>query len=664
MRPPESSDEALDLIMMAESYYGSLKEVYEENEIFYEGKLEDFIPHPEGYEVTIPVTGRAVVDEATDVVIPEDIQFIYSPRGKGRVSAKAEADADKVRRWLKHLWMHWRWRSSDIDPLRDAARNLFLHGKAVFKLTIDPTLWPVVHTSEEMSPEELELVDEALRVREENNPLVLRSIAPRYIYEDPSVGQRKLWVIEHYQSSAIEIEAMFSQYVPEFRLPPQLYSAGVVPVHEVWTACYIRPDGTYVPGKHWIFVNYRLEYDGENPFYELPYVIKYSGFGVEAYSGDPSRKSVGLLTTQNKSMILAEARRWTQFDAIMTMLAVPVAFLPNTLDVNEISLTPGAVNYVPTEALEYIDKMWVQARIPEAEYLHSLSAISSQIERGTIASVLRGDRPAGVTSGSQLQSLIAQSRIKLDSVRRTLEHMVGQVSSLALRCVDKILQDDVSVFVSDDIEKPFFSIGPDNIKGHYFVAARFVPNEDVIKERKLLIASEAMSKGGMSPYDAYEFAGFENPQEIIARSLAYQVLMSDPIKQYIAQALLTEWGIPYDEKELEHRIKEGQKQVILRDIMNQLQAGSLRDIGVPGAPAGNPAAESAMMMEGEQMPMTPEQMAMMMQGMQSMTGQQQPPSGGTGSVEGIPVPPGRPPAGEESDIMSIMRDINAMRRGG
>ena len=139
MLPPKNEVQALDLIRAMEASYKAAFDAMIENEQFYDGEIEDLIPLPEGFDLTIPTTLRAIVDEAIDNVMPHDIQVHYAPRG---VSKKAEEDADAVRRFLRGVWLNWRRWGSDIDVDRDFGKNLFLHGVAVTKTVPDWTLWP------------------------------------------------------------------------------------------------------------------------------------------------------------------------------------------------------------------------------------------------------------------------------------------------------------------------------------------------------------------------------------------------------------------------------------------------------------------------------------------------------------------------------------------
>lgn len=639
MLPPQTSDEAWELCIRMEDYYAEAFNGFEEDDIFYEGLLDEFFNVPAGAHVTIPTTARAVVDEAVDNATPKNLLVSYSPR---KNTKSAEADADTVRMFIKAMWLYWRSRGGDIDVLRDFLKNLFKSGKAVFKVAPDWSLWPQLtddtkaeiraSAKNEKEAEEVmaERADLIKKVRAENFPYFCRSIAPACIMEDPSVSTRKLWIIERYEASVEEIRATYALDVEELRE----YWAVSYPVHEVWTATHIDWRGRLVPGKHWVFVNWELVRESDNPSYELPYVVKYSGLGREAYEGKPEYKSVGFYTRQNKSMFLAEMRRFTHFDAIMSQLAYPIAFLDLQAEMHSIDFTPGAVNYVPERVMAQVDKMWVQPKIPDAEYLASLGAIGSQIERGTVQRAIRGAGVPGTDSAAQLGMITQQATLRIDSAIQATEQAVTEVSAKVLWNIEHQLKDEVGIRAAGQSGQ--IKIGPKNIQGHYAVSLTFAPNDEQTKERKLVLANDAITKGGLSRYDAYVFAGFENPTELIARSLADKLMQEPLIMRFFAKQALKEWGEDADALEMEARVEEAKKQAHLSEVMNMLQLGALTEVGDPNTPDGSPPGG------GAPMPSVP-------------------PDGPP--AQGLPMQPGSPAAAISGPAAGVVQDINALQAG-
>lgn len=594
MRAPADEREALDLIHSMESYYRAAFDQFDVDDMFYDGNLEQFIEAPEEFPVTVPPTGRSIVDEATDNVVSYDMQVSYKPRGN---TERAKEDAELIRQFLKNMWIHWRSRNADIDPQRDFVKNLFKHGKAIWKVAPDWTLWPRLDAETERR-----LLDEGGRgavkrraqlirqLRSQHFPVFCRSIHPKCIMEDPTIGQRKLWVIERYEGTPEDVRSLYAHAGDEFARFDN-WSVGYT-IHEVWTATHFDERGDLIEGRHWVFVNHEVVIDEENPYGDLPYVWKHGGMGRESYESKPENKAVGFYNQQVKSMLLAEARRFTHFDAIMTQLAWPVALVPQRINMSAFSLAPGAINQVPDDLFLNMDKIWLRAPIPQPEYLASLNVIAAQIERGTTQRAIRGVHVPGTDSAAQLAQIMAQARLRLDAVKQAVEEAVAEVNAKVLRYIDTILEDEVAVPVAEEKTERIV-LGPKNIRGRYVNGVSFMPNEEQLKERKLILAADAMVKGAMSRYDAYVYAGFDDVQGMIARRQADELMQEPLIKRAIAKQVLEDWGIDVQEIELQEQVEMAEAQVRLRDAANALQAGAMRGVGDVDSPNGAPLPGAA-----------------------------------------------------------------------
>jgi hypothetical protein len=277
---------------------------------------------------------------------------------------------------------------------------------------------------------------------------------------------------------------------------------------------------------------------------------------------------------------------------MVAQLAFPIGILPLSVDPDSFDTSPGAMNFVPDEVLQNSEKIWLKAPIPDAAIVNSLRSIGSQIERGTTQAALRGAALPGTDSASQLGIYTAQSRLRLDPVQTAMQDALAGLFSMALRYIDRFLKDKVSVFVAER-DTARYTLGPSQIQGRYDVSVVFMPNEEEVKGRKLALASDAIVKGGLSPYDALTFAGFENASEIIERRMAYDIMQEPLVKRAIGRDILKEWGIDADAAELEEQMEMGQAQKLLSDFMNALQSGSMRGAGDPMTPTGSPPGGGA-----------------------------------------------------------------------
>lgn len=579
MLPPETEDEALRLIRNMESYYRNAFTAFAEDDNFYEGLLEDSVELPEGFDVTIPTTARAIIDEAVDNVEPYDMHVRYAPRS---FTLAGQQDAEAVSRFLKNMWVWIRSKNSDIDILRDFIKNLFKNGKGVLKIVPDWTLWPSLSEEEEeklrsygKAGDLQRRVEIIKKMRSENFPIIARSMSPRHIMEDPTMDARKLWVIEKYETSIQEIRNRFVKYDPILELPePYNYN-----ITELWTAWWVDDNGAIHEGRHFIFINEEMVENEPNPFWDVPYVIKHSGFGTETYDGKPEYKATGFYTRQVKSMLRAEIRRISHFDALMQQLAFPIALLPDVLEGQDFETAPGSVNYVPDEVMANAKNIYLQAQLPAPEYMQSLNMISSQIERGTTQRAVRGAGVPGTDSAAQLAMITSQAKLRLEPIKKATEEAVDMVNSMVLRFIEEIFKAPVSVFCAEPDGPEKYVLKPTQIKGRYRTRTTFMPNEEQVKERKLVLMTDAMAKAQLNPYDAMVMAGVENPMEIISRNLAYKIMAEPAVMRQLGKGFLKELGLDSLELELEELNDQSQLQQMLAQLQQRMMGQ-----GDPGNP--------------------------------------------------------------------------------
>lgn len=574
MLPPKTAEDCLRLITTAEAYYINAVQGFKEDDQFYEGLIEGLVEVPEGFELSIPTTARAIIDEAVDNIEPYEMSVKYPPRSFGKAP---QQDAENVGRFLKNNWENWRQKNSDIDVLRDFIKNLFKNGKAIFKCVPDWSLYPSLSDAEEkkiLAEEGKEglrnRVNIIKQLRSENFPVVCRSLSPLHVFEDPTMDSRKLWVIEKYDSSVEEVRNRFAQYEDFFLT----YEEFDIPVKEVWTATWVDWDGKINYGKHFVFIQNECVLEEDNPYHDVPYVIKHSGFGTETYDGKPERKAVGFFSRQVKSMLLAEIRRITQFDAMMQQLAFPILVLPDIFEDQVFDTDPGAINYVPEDMMQYMATIYLQAKLPAPEYMQSISMIQNQIERGTTQRAVRGAGVPGTDSAAQLAMVTSQAKLRLEPTKRSTEEAVDMVNAMVLRYIYEIFGEEMSVFGAEPTGPETYKCKPSMIKGRYRTKTIFLPNEEQVRERKLVLATDAMSKAKLNPYDALTFAGFDNAMEIISRNLAYTIMEEPAVKRQLAKQALKDWGLDTMELELEELNDSSMLEQMKQQIMSQMQGAA------------------------------------------------------------------------------------------
>lgn len=567
MYPPKTRDEIQPFVERVDRYYRNSILGFEEDNKFYEGALDDYVKVPKGYHKNIPTTGRAVIDEAVDNVEPYDIRIAYPARGP---SEKAAKEAEIISRFLRSVIEYWRVNSSDIDVLRDFIKNLFKHGKAVLKIVPDYTLWPSIPDDEIedlklKNPSKLkERIRQIKNIRASSFPLVCRSISPVHIMEDPSVDSRKLWVVEKYQMTTEDVRRRFEKYIDT----DSIWENDTYTIYEIWTATYSDDNGNTHFGKHWIYFREDVVLEEDNPYDFLPYIIKYSGFGADNQDGKAEHKAMGFYTIQVKSMLAAELRRFTHFDAMLQQLAFPIIFLPQDIEDLNPDVTPGGLNFVPMEVMEITKNIFIKADLPDAEYMQSLSIIQGQIERGTTQRALRGAGVPGTDSAAQLQMVTAQAKLRVEPLKKVCEGAIDNACELILRYIVDVFEEPLSIFAAEKEAVSEWTVSPRMIGRKFRTKTTFMPSEEQIKERKILVAAEAMAKAQLNPYDAYKLAGFDDATEIIERNLAFEMLQEPQVRRAIAKRALEKWGY----STLELMIETMQDDMMAQQILAALQA--------------------------------------------------------------------------------------------
>lgn len=542
MRPPTSDKEALDIYTWVEATWRQAFEKFTQDDEYYEGDFSSRVAVPEGYHITVPSTLRAVVDEAVDNIMPQDFSVLYSPRG---ITKRAEQDADKIRLYCKALIKHWLRAGTDVNPIRDSAKNLFISGYGGVKFMFDQTLWPSYSDDSLKEAKEagtLSKMNQRIKqARERNCPFVLQSLPPRCVVVDSSVGGRKLWAIERYEGNTEEVKRTYAKFNPDFA-KIGMEGSRVVSVAEVWSADHFDHNGKYQLGQHWIIIDKKVEFSEDNSYGDLPYNFKFSGFGREDFKGNPASKAVGFYTNQVKSLGSAEVRAYSQFDAIRSQTAFPVGMVPDNYDPTGLDLTPGAMNSVPEQIFMNNERLFTKIPMPDAAHMNALNWIAGQIERTTTQQVLRGAALPGTDSAAQLSGYYGSAKLRLTSAQEAIEDVLSWACSMALRMIEEELEQETSIWVAEDTTKQY-TIGPKNIQGHHVVTVRFQLSEEQMKERRLALAADFINKLGLSPYDGLVYAGWDNPSEVIDRSMAWKV-MSDPlIIQALSKRKAQEWGL-------------------------------------------------------------------------------------------------------------------------
>lgn len=533
---------------------------------------------PENVPVTMPSTARAIIDEATDHS-DFDPQWLTVKTPTYGMTEDAEEIAGRVRAFLIGWASYQMTQANETSPYRDYSKSAYLSGKMVYKVVTDYTNWPELDEdadSEEMSRLSAE--------REFYVPIVLRTLDPLVVYEDPSVGEKQ-WVIERYQHEAAEILPLYEKWFPTggTKVDRDKLLLGNTSL-DLWD-CYQIGQQKGVKGIwHQVMLGKSIDemsHAGSAVFLPnepFPYVIKFSGAGRQS-SGRYEHKARSLLFAA-RSLLRAEGRRLTQLDAIIQMLAWPTTVVTGSKARFEFVFGPNMVNYVPMNTKVET----VTPQIPAGPIQMALATIQAGIERATFGSVIRGAKPPQTTSAAQLAIMAGQARTKFGSVKINHETALREVFEKVLHIVKYVLQDKVTVpvlYTDDTLEddKEHTSLSPDDIAERPVV--RVTIGTDPIEERERQIQSAILLKreGLIDEEEARERSGIKNTAAMRRRRIRDMALMQPNILASLGESFVLNSGFDFATLTLEKA---------MRDMMIQRQEQQMMQVGLAAGGGANP----------------------------------------------------------------------------
>ena len=530
---------------------------------------------PDNVPITLPSTARAVIDEATDHndFDPSWLRVMTPTYG---LTQEAERRSSTIRAWVLGWLSYQVTKANDVSPIRDFVKNLHLYGKAVYKVVYDREAWPELEVPEGTSKDNARKLKEKVeKDREFVMPVVMRSIQPTALYEDPTVGEKK-WAIEVYEYRAMEI---IGQYMDSFEQSEYEYlMENPDRTCELWD-CYQVGEQDGVRGLYHLVVGHFGEDEaGEAITKELsdnaflpnepfPYIVRFSGFGRQS-SGKYEEKARGLLFAA-RSLLQAEARRLTQLDSIISAMAWPTLFVNGPRTKFRVEYGPNKVNYIPSGVK--VDT--VTPPLPVGPLQAALATIQSGIERGTFGSVIRGDKPPQTTSAAQLAILSGQARLRFGSIRVAHESALVEAFQKAAYIVKDVIGAPVVLWqVNDtDEEDPAkLTLSPDEVPFPFVcqVAIKADPAEE--REREAQLAVFLHEKGIIDWEEAAERAGVVDVAAMRRRMIRDLILFKSPaVLQALGEQYVLESGYDIESLTLE---KAARDMMILRSQQQMQQA--------------------------------------------------------------------------------------------
>ncbi len=522
---------------------------------------------PDNIPITMPSTARAVVDEATDHS-DFDPHFLQIHTPTYGLEQDAELRASRIRTFFRGWAIYQVSHMNDVSPFRDYVKNQYLYGKGVFKVVNDAEAWPRLDVPEGSTEADAHALKEQLTSdREFAIPIVLRSVDPRAVYEDPSIGQKR-WVVEEYEFEAQEIMPLYENWIPQRlgvdemeELPPE---ASV----RVWD-CYQIGEDDGEPGVwHQVLINEATDVGAPPlvspaagpssepsflPGEPFPYVIKFSGLGRQS-TGKYEQKARGILYGA-VSLLKAEARRHTQLDSIVASMAWPTLFVTGPRNRFSVVYGPNVVNYIPPG----VSVDTVSPPIPTGPIQSALATIQAGIERATFGSVIRGDKPPQTTSAAQLAILSGQAGLRFGSIKIQLESALWEVLQ-KVGLLAKQLDAPLTIWQTNDTDEADptkLELLPGDIPDRLSMHVEVLNDPAEEQDRRIQLASFLFKDGVIDMEEYRERAGIRDTAAMRRRALRDKVLFESPaIAAALGETYLLESGYDIESLTLEKAMRD------------------------------------------------------------------------------------------------------------
>lgn len=602
-----------------------------ELESFYEQtwKLEGV---PSNIEITIPSTARAVVDEATDHsdFNPEWLKIRLPTYG---LANDSEINASKLRSFLIG-WLNYQLEyANDVSPFRDWIKNVYIHGKGVYKVVTDYDRWPQLSIPAGTSEKEGKQIRDAVSAEREfaGIPATLRSIYPLALWEDPSIGEKK-WAIEVYEGYAPEILPLYEDWIPQktgesgSKMTREEYeetnaTLSVWDCYELdkvdgknglWHQVLISEVSIAAADASTVDANLISPANGPEgiaawlPNEPFPYSVKFSGLGRQS-SGKYEEKARGILAAVT-SLLKAEARRLTQLDAIIAQMAWPTIFVTGSRARFSVAFGPNVVNYVPLGTTVTP----ITPQIPAGPVQAALATVQSGIERGTFGSVIRGDKPPNTTSAAQLAILSGQARLRFGAINTQHQAALAEVSAKVAHIVKKVIGEPVTIWQTDDTDAENDSklvIKPSEIPDRLVVRYAISTDPAEQRDREIQLASFMYDKGAIDLEEFRERCGIRDTAAMRRRVIRDKVLMESPaVIAALGEQYILESGYDLESLTMEKAMRDMliiRRQQQLQEQIFGGQNGGMNPAGsqpgtegiapapLGGAPPGQPAPPNA-----------------------------------------------------------------------
>lgn len=520
-----------DQLTSLRTYYSARNIAFDLDDTYYELLFRDQLGLPEEYKeegVVLP-TARDIVDAGTNHISTVYARFLRPMRGTG---PEAQTQAEMLRKFDTAMFYRTKM-ESDISPWRTASKHGCTYGMWCFESLYDPDKLPDEPEqrkgeSDEDFAERMDIYNGELY---DALPITIRAVHPRNAYPDPT---GEFFIIE-------EPKTLMQAKSEWPNLATQLMVSGIVSgvgkdalqvsfFNKEYRAIYVNG----VPALAAADKEGVIEHD----YGHIPYEVGYSGLGNSDKSAKPEKRAVGLIRYL-RPLLRSESFAYSVYNIVLKSHSWPITFVsgPGAAALANIKLKFGKIYEKPPGVTieDYVKSPPSDMVMQHMEYTSSILAASAAPRS------VRGLPEAGVRSGTDRSLIIAEARLKYDSILEQMQLTTAKVMSNCTKIAERVVPEDFHIWARSPDEEFDFRIDRAKIKHHYTTFVEFTtvsPEEEARRHADMmnLVKSEIIS----SATGRRRYLSHIDPEVEDIRVEAEKLRNDPAIRQVLAQIIASE----------------------------------------------------------------------------------------------------------------------------